>query len=313
MENLMTIRLKIIEIYKRYDYIFNLILKFLGGIAVFMSMSSLSMGMMGGTKTMGLVFIGGIAAAVASANIFLVFSILCAVIFCLSASVEGALILFIVLAVLYLMCGRIVPEESILFIAMLVCFKYKVAYIIPIAGGIYFGKRAVFPVACAMFIYPLIPVFTQYCAMTPAAEFNIADFMDSAIVMYTYFAENLVPHISGAVFAAGIMVIVVLTAWGVSLLHIDYEKEIAVLSSAAVTIVGMIVAVIMGGSEFSIVGVLISVVISSILLLIFTFFDEAADYRKAERVTFQDKNYVYYVKAVPKMKAAGHRDGRSED
>ena len=312
MENLMMIRLKLIEIYKEYEDIFNCIFKFIGGVIVFMCMSSLSMGAMGNAKRMGIVFIGGLIAAVASANAFIAFSLVCAVVFCITVSVEGAIVLFIALLLLYLMYGRIFPEESVLFIAMLVCFKFKVPYMIPIIGGVYFGTRAIFPTACAMFIYPMIPVFIEFCKMYPASGFDATAIMDSAFGIYTYFIENIGPLIQGSAFSAGVMVVVVLSAWGVSLLQIDYEKEIAILASSAVTVIGMFIAVVMGGSSFTVLGILISVMLSALILLALCVFEDVADYRKAERVRFQDKNYVYYVKAVPKIKA-GRRGNGSED
>ena len=43
-------------------------------------------------------------------------------------------------------------------------------------------------------------------------------------------------------------------------------------------------------------------IVSILIMLLIRFFDNVLDYKRAQRVQFEDDEYYYYVKAVPKVK-----------
>ena len=51
----------------------------------------------------------------------------------------------------------------------------------------------------------------------------------------------------------------------------------------------------------SIGGVFVSTVISAVIVLIIQFFIFNVDYSRTENVHFEDDEYYYYVKAIPKV------------
>jgi hypothetical protein len=57
----------------------------------------------------------------------------------------------------------------------------------------------------------------------------------------------------------------------------------------------------------------VSVQISVGIVLIIRFFDDLPDYKNTEWVQFQDSNYFYYVKAVPKIKTASFDEDCRDD
>lgn len=313
METILILRQKLIGIYKLNEDKINILAKFIAGVAVFLCMSSLSLGNFGGTKKIGIILIGGIFASISSPSVFLAISGIGAVAFIASASVETAVVAAILFFLLYVFYGRIFPSAGLLFIAMLVCFKLKVPYVVPILGGIYFGAEAILPCVAAMFINQTAPLFTSLVQMSPTAEFSVSSMPDILFNMYTYIFTDGLEVLRGSAYAASVMIITTSVAWAVSSLHINHEKEIAIALSAVVTVIGMFLAVIIGGSTFSIFGLPFFTAVSAVIAYIIRLFDDLPDYRHTERVRFQDKNYVYYVKAVPKIKMPESRDNGSED
>lgn len=313
MEELFLIRQRLIGIYKLREDKINIAAKFLAGLITFYFMSSFSAGNLIGTKKFAIVLLGGIFASVSSPAVFLAVSALAAVIFIASASIETAVAAFIFFFLLYVLYGRVFPRESLLFVAMLVCFKIKVPYAVAFIGGIYFGGKAIFPVAAAMFTNQLAPIMTEFIKMSPAAEFSTSTMPDVLFNMYTYIFSDGLKVISGSFYAAIAMVIAVVISWGISSAHIDHEKEIAIIVSALFTVIAMFLAVIIGGSQFSVIGLPFFVFISAVIAFVIRLFDDLPDYRHTERVRFQDKNYFYYVKAVPKIKITKKEDNGSED
>ena len=314
MEELFLIRQRLIGIYKLNEDKINIACKFLAGIITFLLMSYLSAGNLIGTKKLIIVLLGGIFASVSSPAVFLAVAAVATVIFIASASVETAVAALIFFFLLYVFYGRVFPKESLLFVAMLVCFKFKVPYAVAFLGGIYFGGKAIFPVAAAMFTNQITPIMQEFIKMSPAAEFSASTMPDVLFNMYTYiFSEAGMAVISGSFYAAAAMVLAVVTSWAISSAHIDHEKEIAIIASAIVTVIAMFLAVIIGGSKFSVVGLPFFVLLSAVIAFIIRLFDDLPDYRHTERVRFQDKNYIYYVKAVPKMKMPPKERDGSED
>ncbi len=313
MDELFLMRQKMIEIYKLHEDKINIAARFLAGIITFYFMSSLSAGSLSGTKKLIIVLLGGIFASVSSPAVFLAVAALAAVIFIAAASIETAVAALIFFFLLYVFYGRVFPKESLLFVAMLVCFKIKVPYSAAFIGGLYFGAKAIFPVAAAMFTNQLAPIMAEFIKMSPASEFSTSTMPDILYNMYTYIFADGMKVISGGFYASAAMVLAVVTAWAVSSAHIDHEKEIAIIVSAVVTVIAMFLAVIIGGSKFSVVGLPFFVFLSAVITFVIRLFDDLPDYRHTERVRFQDKNYIYYVKAVPKMKMPEKKHNRGED
>lgn len=313
METILILRQKLIGIYKLNEDKINILAKFIAGIAVFLCMSSLSLGNFGGTKKIGIILIGSIFAVVSSPTVFIAISGIGAVVFIAAASVETAVIAAILFFLLFVFYGRIFSKASLLFIAMLVCFKIKIPYVVPILGGIYFGAEAILPCFAAMFINQMTPLFVSLVQMSPTAEFSVSTMPDILFNMYTYIFTDGLEVLRGSAYAAAVMIITTSAAWAVSSLHINYEKETAIAVSAVVTVIGMFLAVIIGGSTFSVFGLPLFTAVSAVIAYIISLFDDLPDYRHTERVKFQDKNYVYYVKAVPKIKMPESRGSGSED
>ncbi len=301
MEEIMRIRMRLIEIYKRYEDVINIAAKFIAGLLVFYIMSDLSMGGVTGLRKAAIILLGAIITTFSSASVFIVVCALGAVVFIGAASIETAIVALMVFFLLYVFYGRIFPKESVLFIAMLVCFKIKLPYVIPILGGLYFGAGAIFPAAAAMFVNQFALNLGEVIKMAPTSEFSASTMPDNLFNMYTYIFTDAAQTFYGCFFSAAAIAVAVIAAWAISNMSIDHEKEIAIIVSAIVMIIGLFLAVILGGSDFSVFGLPVCVAISAVIVYAIRLFDDLPDYRHTERVQFQDKNYFYYVKAVPKI------------
>ena len=86
------------------------------------------------------------------------------------------------------------------------------------------------------------------------------------------------------------------------LLIINYIKEISIIGMGVILIAGTLVingTTDLGMNPALIIGLGIA---SIIIMLIVRFFDNVLDYKRAQRLQFEDDEYYYYVKAVPKIK-----------
>ena len=92
----------------------------------------------------------------------------------------------------------------------------------------------------------------------------------------------------------------------ISSLQINYAWEIA----AAAGLITIFAIELAGFNyikdAFHPVNALGSILVSAVILALYVLTFHGADYQRTERVKFEDDDYFYYVKAVPKLKASEH-------
>lgn len=84
-------------------------------------------------------------------------------------------------------------------------------------------------------------------------------------------------------------------------LSIDYAWPIAIGTGMVVNMVILLVGEFSLDLSASIAGMIVGNIVAALIMLALQFFIFAVDYSRTERVSFEDDDYVYYVKAVPKM------------
>jgi len=303
MIELAVYRQKLIKLYKHSQYRLNIILKFLGGLAFFFMLSSACAGALPASKKLVLVALCALITSVASPMVFLVLSMAAAAVFIAAVSVETAIVVFILLFLLFLFYGRIFPKESLIFIIMLVGYKLKIPYAAVIFAAIYVGARAIVPVGAAVIFSQFEYCLAKMVSISPTSGFSESTIADHTVEIFSYLCGEVYGHINSAIFVMAAVVIALVAGWAVSSLHINYEKEAGIIVTAAILIIGIFLAVIIGGAKVSVIGLPVSVVLSAAIVFVMRLFDDLPDYKSTEWVQFQDNNYFYYVKAVPKIHA----------
>ena len=87
-------------------------------------------------------------------------------------------------------------------------------------------------------------------------------------------------------------------------LSVDYAWTIAIVSGALLDIVILMVGDLIYDANFSIGGVILGSIAAMAAAFVVQFFRFNLDYSRTEKVQFEDDEYYYYVKAVPKMTVA---------
>ena len=87
-------------------------------------------------------------------------------------------------------------------------------------------------------------------------------------------------------------------------LKVDYAWTIAMITGALLDILILLFGDLMYNTKISIMGVIIGSAVSVLLAKILEFFVFNVDYSRTEYVQFEDDEYYYYVKAVPKNTVA---------
>ena len=198
------------------------------------------------------------------------------------------------LFLLFLLYFRFSPKSSALVVITPMLFVLRVPYAAPILAGLLGNPFSAVTVACGVIVYYMISYMSANASMLGATETEamvqrIRDILDGVI-------GNREMQIVVAAFA-----VTVILVYLVRRLSVDYAWTIAIISGVLLDIVILLVGDLIYEASFSIGGVLLGSIAAAVLAFLVQFFRFNLDYSRVEKVQFEDEEYYYYVKAVPKM------------
>lgn len=211
-----------------------------------------------------------------------------------SVSLEMALILAVILVMVAILYYGFQPGDSYLLLLTPILFQFKIPYVIPLLVGLSGGLAGVIPVSCGVFIYYII----QYVKQNAGVLTNDAalDITQKYVQIIKNMMNNNLMLLMIIAFAAGI-----LTVYLIRTLSVDYAWHIAIVAGSMVQLMVIFVGDFMFDISVPMLELIIGVVIAIIIAAVYNFFVFAVDYSRTEYIQFQDDDYYYYVKAVPKI------------
>lgn len=289
----------LVEQYKRYETQADVALKFLGALVLFFVLTGLSLGQLGMVKRLLLTVLPAAVSVVASPMVVLLLAALVACFSVFVVSVETAALLFFLLCLLFVFYARLFPKESLLLPVMVVFYAFHLPQLAVLIAALYVGIKAIVPVGAAVFFWYHWPLMQELMALSPRANFTPMGSLDTLLSMYDVIMKQADWMSWGSVWMA--YMVAILAGAAMRSLFLDREREKALLVTAVLSFVGLTLSALFAGAAVSVVGSLVSCLLSTVLMYLFLQMEYVLDYPKAERVKFQDEHYVYYVKAVPKI------------
>ncbi len=212
-----------------------------------------------------------------------------------SVSVElGGLILLISL-ILFLLFFRFSPKQGALLVFIPLAFFLKIPYAIPVVVGLLWAPYAIIPVVFGTVIYFIIYVVSENTALlTRMSNGNISSASVNSII-------NMLSNNNEMVLMIIAFVITILVVYFIKRMSVDNAWTIAIFSGGILEFVIVLVGSLMLKTDTSLVEIIIGSVISIIISFIIHFFVFSVDYSRTEHTQFEDDEYYYYVKAVPKI------------
>ena len=211
-----------------------------------------------------------------------------------SLSVEMALILAVLLVMVAILYYAFQPGDSYLLLLTPVFFYLRIPYAIPLLAGLSGGLTGAIPVSCGVFRYYIM----QYVKQNVGVLTN--DTTADIIQKYVQIVRNIVSNnqmlLMIAVCAAGILVVYL-----IRILSVDYAWHIAIVTGALVQLAVVFVGDFVFDISTPVIELLAGTMASVLIALVYNFFVFAVDYSRTEYLQFQDDDYCYYVKAVPKI------------
>ena len=294
METLLELKEKIRRFYSRNEIYLVPAMKFVLAFVLFLVINS-NIGFMEQLNSLPIILILALLCSILPVNVTVIFGALLSLahLYALSAEV------FLVGAVVFLLVGllyfRFAPKEGHFAILTPICFVFRIPYVMPVAEGLLCKPYAIFSVISGTFVYYFLDGVKQNAAVLGSTAED-----DTATSKFTSAFNQLIGNKEMYLVLAA-FVLAMLFVYCLRQMSIDHSWTIAIatgiLIQFAVLFTGYLLLGITGKSLQLVIGCIVSIVISYFLR--FLFFH--VDYTRIERVQFEDDEYYYYVKAVPKI------------
>jgi len=208
-----------------------------------------------------------------------------------------SLIVLIILLILYLFVIRFMKHSGIVMTAVPVLYMLKIPFVVPILLGLIATPLAIIPVTCGTIIYFLFKVIKD--ATRVAGSSSVEDILG----LYKFVIDNLLSN-KEMILAIVVFAIVLLVTYLIRNLSVDHAFNIAVISASVVNILGFLLGDLILNISNHIAFIIIGSIVSGLIVYVVQFFRLTLDYSTVEFTQFEDDDYYYYVKAVPKVKIA---------
>ena len=208
-------------------------------------------------------------------------------------SLETCLVVAAILCIVYFLYFRISSKYGILMVLTPLSFMLGIPYVVPLLGGLLFGPAAAVPSGCGALVYYLLKYMSQNSTSLGTGE------VESAATKVASLIESIIST-KEMYLCVVAMVLTVLIVYFIRRLSVDHSWELAIGVGSVVNIVVHLTGALMPGISVKIVPLLLGAVGAAMIAFVVKFFVFSVDYTRTERVQFEDDEYYYYVKAVPK-------------
>ncbi|MDD3279625.1 MAG: hypothetical protein PHG16_12225 [Lachnospiraceae bacterium] len=195
---------------------------------------------------------------------------------------------------LYLLYFRFTPKDTLALVLTPVACACGMPAAVAIGYGLVGGAFSALSVSCGVFVFYFLQVAATVVA--PLKAEGSADMAASLQALMSGLSSNK-EMILIILASAAVVIIVAL----IRNMDADNIWNIAIVVGMICYMVIVIGGSIVLGSSTSIILVIVGTFASGLAAFILEFFLFQVDYKKSEYLQFQDDEYVYFVKAVPKV------------
>lgn len=293
MMGLLEVRAQIKNIYQRFQMIIDPVLKFVVGLLVFTQVNS-QLGYDERFAKTSIVVLLSLISAVTPLAVLVFLVLALVLVHVLFASKFLALFVLFVFIILYCLFLRFTPRMGLAVVAIPVLAPLNLHYVVPMYLGLTKSPLSILPSICGVFLYHLFAVIKA------AAARQVEMTMDDVIQLYTDVVDEIMKN-TQMLITIFVFALVIITVYCVRKLSFEYAFEISVLAGMVVNILAFLIADLRFDVSVNVLILILMSILSAAIVLVANFFKRLLDYTAVERVQFEDDDYYYYVKAVPKI------------
>lgn len=296
MTTLLVIKQMLMMIYSKYEVYITPLLKFLLALVTLLLINS-RLGYMESVTKLTVVLIVALMCSFMPMNFIVLMGAVFVLLHLYTFSLECAAVMGAGFLLLFLLYLRFSPKDTVVVVLMPICFLLRIPYVLPISMGLVGTPASAVSVACGVIVYYMIHYVTQNATAIAA----MTD--EETAAKFRFIIDGLLKNREMVVMIAAFAITVIIV-YLLRRLSMDYAWTIAMIAGAVVNIMVLLVGDLIFDINLSLLSVILGTILSFLIVLVLQFFVFYVDYSRTEKVQFEDDEYYYYVKAVPKVTVA---------
>ena len=272
------------------------LLKFVLALVSLMTINS-KIGFMQKIDNISVVLIAALMCSFMPMNFIIVVAALFVVLHLYALSLECAAVGLVLFLVLFLIYFRFAPKDTLIVLLTPICSAIGIPYVIPLTMGLLGTPASAVSVACGVIVTGFIKHIAGSATSLSSME------TEEMATKFRFVIDGLIDNKEMVLMIVAFSITLILV-YLIKRLSIDHAWTIAIVAGALADLMILLVGDLIFDTNVSILGLIIGTVFSVIVAKIVEFFAFNVDYSRAEKVQFEDDEYYYYVKAIPKITVA---------
>ncbi len=209
-------------------------------------------------------------------------------------SVECAIVVLAMFTVMFLLFLRFVPRETLVVLLTPILFALKMPYVVPVAMGLFGGPASVVSVSFGVIISYLV----EYTEMNASTITSMGS--ETMMSKLRFILDGLIGNKAMIVTIAAFAITLILV-YVIRRMSMDYSWTVAMIVGILADVVILLMGDLMMDLNYNIFGIVLGSAVAGLICFVLQFLFFNLDYKRTEKVQFEDDEYYYYVKAVPKI------------
>lgn len=192
---------------------------------------------------------------------------------------------------------RFTPKQAIVLLLTPVLFWLNIPFVMPIAYGLIGAPISLIPIACGTILYYIIDFAKDNADTLSGAK--LSGILDAITSTAKQIYQNKSMWIMIIAFAICICIV-----YTIKRLAIEQAWKTAIIAGAVANIVIVLIGNTVMHIKSPFVMIFLGNVVAVAVCMVLELFVFSVDYSRTKQIEFEDDEYFYYVKAIPKISVA---------
>ncbi|MCR5467328.1 MAG: hypothetical protein K6F37_00065 [Lachnospiraceae bacterium] len=293
MTTLLEIKEKLRAFYAKYDIYIKPALKFLLALVVYIQING-NIGYNSKIESFPITLVLALLGAILPIGATVFIAAIVILLHLYALSFEVAIIGFILFVMVYFLYFRFSPKKGMNVLLMPICLKFRVGSVVPVTSGLVSEWYSAISIVSGTLVYYFLLGIKENASTLGAETDEGITYKFTAVI--NQLVGNKQMYLAMVTFALTTLVV-----YTIRKLSANYSWYIAIITGLLVNFIMELGGKLMLGISLNLGFLLLETAVTAIVAFIVMFMTFNLDYTRVERVQFEDDDYYYYVKAVPKI------------
>ena len=292
MDNIYVIRERIEAVYGKHSKSFNKAFQFILAMITF-TMINQNTGFMKSLSSPVISLGLAVVATFLPPAVLVVLATILLLAHTLAASIGIFAVSALIFLIMYIFYIRLAPKMAFVVLLTPIAFALKIPFVLPVACALIYTPVSLVPMGCGTVVYYMMEYLKKISAAskTSGSKAMLAEI--STYVQKVFQNKEMWLYI--VAFIIGFFII-----YTIRRQELDHAWKIGIIAGAIANVVVTAMGSIALGVNTSYGPLIIGNIVAAVAGLVLELFLFSVDYARSERLQFEDDEYYYYVKAIPK-------------